>query len=107
MVEPQESGTPDLIPLKAFLGQDMEINPATKDLVLQADLILGVDNASGQEYVVYGKAKLKRIAETDQAEDVRVLRVGIDASTEDLDKLCGLVMALRGRFDYGTDWETR
>ena len=97
----------DPIPLEAFFGEDVQVNPVTKDLVLQADVILGVDVMSGQEYVVYGKAALRRIAETGQGEDLRILRVALDEATDDLDKLCGLVMALRGRFDYGKDWEDR
>ena len=102
-----DNNTPEAIPLAALLGADMEINPTTKGLVLAADLIIGVDATSQQEYVVYGKAALKRIAETGQAEDLHVLRVAIDDQTEDLDKLCGLIMALKGRYDFGRDLENR
>jgi hypothetical protein len=98
---------PDLIPLAAFCGADMQVNTGTRGLVLEADVIVGVDVVTGQEYVVYGKAALKRIADTGQAEDLGILRVGIDASADELDRLCGLVMFLRGRFDYGQDWENR
>jgi len=99
--------SPEPLPLEAFFGEDMRINPVTAGLVQEADLIIGVDIMTRQEYVIYGKATLKRIAETGQAEDLRILYVAIDAQTEDLDKLCGLVMALRGRFDFGRDWEDR
>ena len=95
------------IPLEAFFGREVQVNPVTKDLILQADVILGIDVMIGQEYVVFGKPALQRIAETGRGEDLRILRVGIDEATDDLDKLCGLVMLLRGRFDYGKDWEDR
>ncbi len=107
MGQPADEGTPEPIPLEAFWGENDRVNPAARGLILQADLILGVDIMSRQEYVVYGKATLKRIAETGQGQDLRVLRVGIDAAGDDLDRLCGLVMFLRGRFDYGKDWESR
>jgi hypothetical protein len=104
---PQDSHIPDPIPLEAFFGENDRVNPVSRDLVLQADLVIGVDVMTGQEYVVYGKAALKRISESGEGEDLGVLRVAIDDATEDLDKLCGLVMLLRGRFDYGKDWESR
>jgi hypothetical protein len=103
----QDSHVPDPLPLEAFFGENDQVNPAARDLIVQADLVIGVDIMTGQEYVVYGKATLKRISESGQAEDVRILRIALDAQTEDLDKLCGLVMLLRGRFDYGKDWESR
>jgi hypothetical protein len=93
--------------IDAFFSKDAVINPVTKQLVLDADLIIGLDTTTGQEYVVYGKAALKRISTSGQPEDIRLLHVAIDAQTDDLDRLCGLVMALRGRFDYGKDWEDR
>ncbi len=105
------AGSPDNpaepIPLEAFFGEHDRTNPVTADLVRQADVIIGVDVMSHQEYVIFGKPALKRISETGQPEDLHVLRVAIDAATEDIDKLCGLVMALRGRYDFGSDWEER
>ena len=103
MGNPDDSDMADPIPLEAFFGEDMQVNPVTKDLLLQADVILGLDVMSQREYVIFGKARLKRIADTGQGEDLRILRVSLDEATDDLDKLCGLVMLLRGRFDYGKD----
>jgi hypothetical protein len=106
-MEPKDNDISEPIPLEAFFGENDQVNPASRDLVLQSDLVIGVDFMTRQEYVVYGKAALKRISESGEGEDLRVLRVAIDGETEDLDKLCGLVMLLRGRFDYGKDWESR
>lgn len=64
MAQPEDSGLSDAIPLDAFFGEGLQPNPVTQDLVLQADLIVGIDVMTRQEYVVYGKAALKRIADT-------------------------------------------
>lgn len=106
MSQPDDANA-DPVPLEALLGPNMQIHPTARGLVLHADVIVGQDTASGREYVIYGKPALKRIVETGEGEDLRILRIRLDASGEDLDRLCGLVMFLRGRFDYGRDWDTR
>ena len=65
-----------------------------------ADVIVGVDVATGQEILVFGRgARLmsQTMAATDQ---LRVLRVTIDCASEELELLTTACEIYRGRHDY-------
>lgn len=52
---------------------------------------------------MYGLDTLKRIAKGSRSERLQVVRIGIDAETEDLEKLIALVTVVKGRCDYGAE----
>jgi hypothetical protein len=92
-----------IVPIHALFGaHGMEPNPdADPEPMLQsADLITGVDIMSGQEFLVYGRRTLERIADGTAGDPVHVLRVGLDQDTDELEKLVVLVESVKGRHDY-------
>jgi hypothetical protein len=85
---------PDYLPVKAI--EQAEVRDSIKD----ADIILGVDNHTGEEALFYGESMLKRIVRTDQAESAKVMRFGLDFSMSELEYLCAAVMILKGSCCY-------
>lgn len=97
--------TPTVITLDSLFDESgtgvnaaADFNP--RELIDTRDVILGVDNDSRREVLIYGRDTLERIAKSGEGEAVRILRIEFDFSTDDLEKLCGIVQAVKGRHDY-------
>lgn len=68
-----------------------------------ADVVLGRDAQSGEEFVVFGREVLQRVSEgTDEAGGYNVLCVELDRSPEapDLQLLLQLVESVKGSQEY-------
>jgi hypothetical protein len=65
-----------------------------------ADVIFGVDVASGQQILVFGRGALQMIAVSGVNDRLRVLRVAIDCAGDELELLIAACEAYRGHHDY-------
>jgi len=94
----------EVIPLEAFFAADsLAPNPESdpREALRLADVIIGVDFMSQREFVVYGRHILEEIATTGVKKNARVLKIGVDQETDELDKLVALVEVSKGSQDYG------
>jgi hypothetical protein len=93
-----------VIPLEAFLDDNMGPNLSggcdPRPVLHGADIIFGVDIMSGHEFIVFGRDVLEEIARSGQSRRLRVLYIGIDQETEELEKLLAMVQVVKGRDDY-------
>jgi hypothetical protein len=96
-------GTTDYVPIHALFDTS-GIEPNWEDdprpMLRSADLIFGVDIMSGRQFLVFGRERLERMVRTRKAERCRVLRIGIDQETDELERLVALVQVMRGQHDY-------
>ena len=89
-----------MIPFDALFGEgveassDLPIHP--REMLRQADVILGVDVMSRREFLLYGRETLEQIAESGQPETIGIVRVELDQETEELAKIAALVEELKG-----------
>ena len=63
-------------------------------------MILAVDVMTQGEALVYGREALEQIAEGDASSELLVLRIAIDAETDELERLIALVQTIKGHHDY-------
>jgi hypothetical protein len=66
----------------------------------QSELIVGQDEATGNEFVVFGRPILERISETGAEEKHVVLMVPILQETEELECLIAAVQVVKGWHEY-------
>lgn len=69
-------------------------------LLSHADVIYGVEPDSQQDILLFGKAKLDRIARSDVPEGARVLRIALGSDRRKLQGLLTLVREAKGSHDY-------
>jgi hypothetical protein len=93
---------PDIVPIHAFFGEDMEPNLAadTRQALHEADLIFGVDWMTQEGVLVFGRHTMEEMIRSGQERTVRVLRIGVDQETEELERLVALVRVVKGWDDY-------
>ena len=65
-----------------------------------ADVIFGVDVATGREILVFDRGELPMIAVTGMRDRLRVLRISIDSAGDELELLIAACEAYRGHHDY-------
>jgi len=65
-----------------------------------ADVIFGVDVATGREILVFDRGELPMIAVTGMSDRLRVLRISIDSASDELELLIAACEAYRGHHDY-------
>ena len=65
-----------------------------------AEVIFGVDVATGQETLVFGRGALEMVTVTGVEDRLRVLRVSIDGAGDELELLIAACEAYRGHHDY-------
>lgn len=104
---------PEPIPINALLAaDDAGLNPeqadVIRDMLASADIVLARDVMTGGQFIVYGRDLVQRVAETGDEQEVRILHVAIDHDerSDDLEKLCALVKAAKGRCDMGNAEES-
>jgi len=93
------------IPLESLFAADgispnPEVDP--RAALAEAEVVLGIDVMTRHSVVVFGRNALKAIVRTGKARVVPVLGVEIDLETDDLEKLCALMVVVKGRHDYGS-----
>ena len=90
------------IPIHALFGEGMQPNldADPRPALHGANLIVGVDVTTQDEFLVYGRDLLKRIIESGVAEEARCLKVALDVESKELEMLCALVRHIKGKVDY-------
>lgn len=95
------------IPINAlFDSTDTGPNEAAGFDVLQtlreAEVIVGRDVMTGNEFILFGRTAIQQIASGSAPEGVPVLCIALDQGPEsdDLDRITGLISAIKGRHDY-------
>ena len=71
-----------------------------KQLLQSADVVYAVNGRDERDILIYGREKLRRIAESDVPEGARVVRVRIRSGQKDLERLLELVRQSKGYHDY-------
>ena len=92
-----------MIPINALLAPPAEESNAAstpRQMLDLADIVYLVSEDSERDILVFGKDKLAQIAKSDIPEGARVLRVGIERHSDQLDNLLSLVQSVKGSHDY-------
>ena len=63
-------------------------------------MIFGVDVMSQRRFLVYGRKTLERISRAGGEHLCKILFIGLDQETEELEKLLALVKVVKGYDDY-------
>ena len=98
-------------PLQAFFApeqapgqtpEQLDPNPAMLPTLTGANLIFGRDVTTGTQFLVFGRELLHAIVRSGTARPVSGLVIEIDHGEEsdDLEKLCALMRAVKGHDDY-------
>jgi hypothetical protein len=93
------------ISIEAFFGEGIRPHAGWdgQQVMSEADVIIAHDTMTTDEFVVFGTAALEAIVESGEDSELVVLKVEIDQETDDLEKLCGLVMITKGSCDLDTE----
>ena len=68
--------------------------------IVQADVILGIDVITRNEFLMYGQEFLEKAAKRKRSTLAKVMRVTMRQDTDDLEKMLVLIKVVRGRHDY-------
>jgi hypothetical protein len=92
----------DIVPIDALLGTERNHDEEVeyRRLLAIADLIFGVDLKSGKQSLVFGRSALEELVRAGKSDILRVVNVGIDQETVELEKLASLVQDIKGYHDY-------
>jgi hypothetical protein len=71
--------------------------------VKKADLIMGKDEASGHEFVLFGRSTLEAVVKENRTAKVHQLVVPILQETDELEALIAAVRVAKGYDDYQAD----
>ncbi|HEY3965446.1 MAG TPA: hypothetical protein VGM05_12900 [Planctomycetaceae bacterium] len=101
---------PDAVPINAFFDSTGTRPNESADFdvqqtLLDAEVILGRDVMSGDEFILFGRDAVLRIASGHEPEGARTLRIELDRGdlaegSEDLARALALVEAVKGSHDY-------
>lgn len=97
-----------IVNIDALFGDThAEPNPAAdpRPMLYAAKVILAVDHMTGREILVYGRKALGKIIAGGKPKKLPVLLIGLDAESDDREKLLALLTVVKGRHDYGPDEE--
>ncbi|MCL4200953.1 MAG: hypothetical protein KJ000_00560 [Pirellulaceae bacterium] len=94
----------NVIPFESLVvgkkATETDVNTESKRLFDHADVVYAVDGGNERDILIYGKEKLRRIAESDVPEGARVVRVRIRSGQKELERLVEMVRQSKGRHDY-------
>ncbi len=92
----------EIIPIEAFLDREhnQERNVECRRLLEVADLIFGVDLKGGKQSLVFGRRSLEELVLAGTSNILRVVNVGIDQESVEVEKLTSLVQDIKGYHDY-------
>jgi hypothetical protein len=67
-----------------------------------ADVIVGRDVMTGDEFILYGRDTVQRIARGEEPEGAGVIVISLDqdGKSDDLERIIMLVEGIKGRHDY-------
>ena len=81
------------------LGPNLTGPVGPRELLGAADIVIAVDVMSGQQVVVHGKGRLDEIITTGASKVCRIVRIGLDVDTDELERLTALMMTIKGEYD--------
>jgi hypothetical protein len=94
----------NVIPFDALVANENtppgEMTSDLKKLFGSADVVFAVNGRDERDILIYGREKLRRIAESDVPEGARVVRVRIRSGQKELERLLELVRQSKGYHDY-------
>jgi len=91
---------PDIIPIEDFFRDSNPIEGGGyRQLLVDADLIFGIDELSGKQSVVYGRMSLEELVRCGHCNILGVVNIGVDEETLDLEKLAAIVQEIKGYHD--------
>ena len=100
--------SPDSKNLEALVTEfdvtELADNPARREAIKTADIVIGVDKRTGYPTAFFGRAILQEVVNGRAAEFTaqRMARVHYDSGTDslELEYLCAAVQVLKGRHEY-------
>jgi hypothetical protein len=92
----------DIVPIAALFseGRDAIAADEYRQLLAVADLIFGIDVMSEKQLLVFGRLSLEELVRTGESHILRVVNVGLNQETTDIEVLAALVYDIRGHHDY-------
>ncbi len=92
----------DVIPIDSLFDETpgQGIRPDRRVAIARADVIIGVDAATQNEFTVFGTPALEESVRLGKQVAMRTLRIGISESKGELEKLVALVRAIKRGQDY-------
>jgi hypothetical protein len=78
-------------------------DPPPHMLVQFANVVIGRDRKSGNEFLVYGRERFYRFDDASEDADRFTAIIELDQETDDLERLLALVEVLKGRHEYRSD----
>jgi hypothetical protein len=91
----------DTIPIEMIVPN---LTATARSALVEADVIIGVDTASQREFTVFGTPALESTMSLKRLSAMRVVRVTLDCSNKELERLIALVRGIKGPELYqGTD----
>jgi hypothetical protein len=94
----------NVIPFEALVAekkaQAEDAGIEAKHLLTSAEVVYAVSGSDERDILIFGKEKLRRIAESDVPEGARVVRVRIRSGQKELERLLELVRQSKGYHDY-------
>jgi hypothetical protein len=88
----------DIIPLKTlFKDGSACLNSDARGALMAADVIIGVDVESQNEFTVFGTPAFEETVRVGQSVALRTVRIEFDLNANELDKLVSLVRTIKGR----------
>lgn len=97
----------EAIPLNAFFdstdtrpNEDADFD--IRQTLAEAEVIIGRDVMTGNEFILYGRDTIQRVANNLEEEGAPVLCIALDqgAESDDLERVIVLISAVKGRHDY-------
>jgi hypothetical protein len=71
-----------------------------KDIVAEADVVVGLDTRTGNQSLFWGETAMKRVIASGEAEPAAFAVLSFDFRTDDLERLVAVCEATKGGCDY-------
>ncbi len=91
--------SPRILPARLLLRPGARGAGPRRELAA-ADVVIGRDNMTGRDFPLYGRDLAERIRATGRGQWARVLHVGLDQDTDELEQVLAVIEAIKGRHDY-------
>ncbi len=88
-----------VVSMKDLFGANgrAELSPEVRAALLGADVIVGVDVATQREFTIFGTPAFEETVQLDSEVSMNTVRVELDETAGELQKLVALVRAVKGR----------
>ena len=88
------------VPIETIFNAAEQDPSGAHPLLRRAEVIYAVGEPAEGDVLLYGKEKIRRIADSDCPEGARVLRVAVGPERQDFHRLLQLVRQAKGTIDY-------